>query len=117
MGKFYVWCKGNREPEKEHSNGYLANQEAKRLARENKGKTFRVLEEVEVQHIPKNTFANIEIGEKFRHSGRTLIKTETVSHVDLDGNERSYNSVRIHPHAVAGRMSNIADATCVERGF
>ena len=112
---YYVWCIKHGLPRVVHSDYAMAVAEARRLAEKYKGEKFMVMvAKITVCCAKMPTFVDVKIGQQFRHSGRLLIKTETVSFLDHNGYRQHYNAVRIEPSEFAGRLSTISDSTVVE---
>lgn len=115
MSVYYVWTKDGRNPTKMHRCVENANVEADRLASMNKGITFTVLKTCNSYTYDVGpTFGSLDVGDRFNHSGRLLVKTDRLKITDEHGETRMYNAVRIAPNSVAGRHSTFRDSTTVE---
>ena len=113
---YYIWNPNSGAPTVKHIRKIDAIDEAQRLAKRHRGEEFMVLKwELTVKESMRPTFGDLEIGDKFKHEDRTLIKTDTLDYLDEFGNYRQHNSVRIHPPDVAGRYSCFKDSTPVEK--
>ena len=111
MSDYYVWRERETERKMGHRLRKSACIEAKRLAKENRGETFHILEIRGLYKCDvKPTFGSLDVGQLFRHGDRTLIKMEPMVQV-TDGEICTYNALRLAPAKVAGQHSQFVDKT------